>query len=114
MGQTPGSGVAGKTDARKLRAAVAIPNQDLREVSDELWNEDGVWQGPRDLRFFLRTNWYVAAFWWMVLTFITIGIIFGEAEIPGLYAIPLGILAGAAATLFFMFLFSRGWIAEGD
>jgi len=55
-----------------------------------------------------------AALWQLVLTFIAFGGLFGPASIPGLYAIPLALIIGAAANLVVMLLFAHGLIADGE
>ena len=79
----------------------------------DLW-VDGVWVGPRSLRFFLRVNWFLVVAWLLILCGIALAIWIDVAEVPSWSIPPLTIATGTGATLAFMFGFSRGWIREGD
>ena len=84
-------------------------------VTDPGWDDNGVWVGPRDLRHFLRVNWFFVAFWDFVVTFIALAFWFDVAKISSwLLALSLAVVSGGLLTVGFMFSFSRGWIAEGD
>jgi hypothetical protein len=84
-------------------------------VGDPLWDDNGHWVGPRQLRLFLRLNWFFAAFWQLVVTSIALAFWFDVVDISSwLLALPLALVSGALVTLGFMFAFSRGWIADGD
>ena len=51
------------------------------------------------------------AFWQLLLTFLAVGGLW-TSSIPGLYAIPLGLIIGTAANLVVTFLFAHGLIAD--
>jgi hypothetical protein len=81
--------------------------------SHELW-ANGFWQGPRDLRVFVRHN---RGFPWFYLVFYgaAAGVI-SWVEIERWYAFPIAVAIAAGLTLVQTFLFSRGWLgnASGD
>jgi hypothetical protein len=83
-------------------------------VSEDL-SKDGVWIGPRSLPVFLRDNWIFAAFWLFGLTFMAFGFWVTSGGVKSYaLALPLAIATGATVTIVLMFLFSRGWIGEGE
>lgn len=77
---------------------------------ENLWRQDGYWIGPRDLRFFLRRSWPMAALYLLFLTPVTSAMI---ALTLGPSA-PFAITGGVLVWLGLMFAFSRGWVAQGD
>ena len=84
-------------------------------VTDPRWDANGFWVGPRNLRDFLKINWFFVAFWQFVVTFIALAFWFDVANVSSWpLALPLAVVSGGLVTLGFMFAFSRGWIAEGD
>jgi hypothetical protein len=80
----------------------------------EPWDDDGYWQGPRDLRVFLRANSLFATFWALFCIAFASAVIATETSIHGWYGFPFGVVVGGAAWLLFMFLCSHRLLAEGD
>ena len=98
---------------------MASPRQEVREQQPEdLWSDGGVWEGPHDLRFFLRSpgTWFFALWWLFILTFISIAFI--ASVLPpsfwGWFTPLLALAISGPLTLASMFCFSRGWIGDGD
>jgi hypothetical protein len=79
----------------------------------DLW-DDGRWIGPRSLRVFLRVNRGFALLWYLVLAGICWAVWSDVLGAPWFASLPLGLASSTLPTLAFMFLFSRGWISEGD
>jgi hypothetical protein len=94
----------------RLAARIRVYN-----VTMELhgWDSDGHWQGPRDLRTFLRSNRVFAAFWLVVLSGMGLAVATDVVD-SGLTGIPLGLLVAWVVWFAFMYGFAHGWIAEGD
>ena len=90
---------------------------DERIVPDdpEDWWDEGTWKGPRDLRLFLRKNAFFAGFYYVVFWWIALAVL--NDVIPRLWGWYAPILAAGMAlapAALIMFLYSRGWISEGD
>ena len=80
-------------------------------TSGELW-ANGFWQGPRDVRVFVRHN---RGFPWFYLLFY--GVLSGVilwVEVGRWYAVPLAVAIAAGLTFVKTFLFSRGWMGNGS
>jgi hypothetical protein len=95
---------------------MTVPNRDLRaEPPDEpQWSDDGRWEGPHDVRAFLRHNRFFAGFWFIVAAPIGWAMFVSLAPLRDDYAVPIGAFVGVGFWWLFMFLFSHGLIAEGD
>src|SRR4051812_9395314 len=99
-----------------LDQGVIAPHVDARHESSynegvddgDRW-KDGVWVGPRSLRFFLVANGFFVAFWFLVITGIALGFWFDVADVSSwVVALPLAMGAAAAVTAGLLFGFSRG------
>jgi hypothetical protein len=92
-----------------------IPSRDLRAKTREpVWSDDGYWQGPHDVRVFLRHNRFFAIFWFIVAAPIGCAMFVSFAPLSESYSVPIGAILGVGFWWLFMFLFSHGLIAEGD
>ena len=80
---------------------------------EEMW-VDGVWAGPRSLRFFLRANRVFFGIWLFVIGGIALAFWVDVSGVPSWSAPPLAIVTGTGVTVAFMFCFARGWVHEGD
>jgi hypothetical protein len=82
-------------------------------VDEHRWEADGHWQGPHDVRIFLRHNRLFAGFWLPLFLGIAWAV-FTDVTHLGLIEIPLGLFAAGTVWFVFMFGFAHGWIAEGN
>lgn len=80
---------------------------------DEMW-VDGVWVGPRSLRFFLRVNRVLVRIWLFVICGIVLGFWVDVTDVPSWSVPPLTIATGTGVTVAVMFCFSRAWVRDGD
>jgi hypothetical protein len=99
-----------RVPAQRSPLADAEPEAEVEEMC-----VDGRWVGPPSLRLFVRANRFFVAFWFFILTFMSVAFWFDPGGISSLWlAVPLAVITGGTVTLAFMFAFSRGWISEGD
>jgi hypothetical protein len=93
-----------------VRALLANPSA---TAALQGWDSDGHWQGPHDLRVFLRRNWFFAGIWLAIFSGFFL-LVFTDVMHSQRIGIPLGLLVGWVAWFGLMFAFAHGWISEGD
>jgi hypothetical protein len=96
-----------------MSTGTRAPDPEPTASVEEMW-VDGVWAGPRSLRFFLRVNRVFFGVWLLVVCGIALAFWVDGSGVPSWSAPLLAIVTGTGVTVAFMFCFSRGWVREGD
>ena len=94
---------------------MTIPSRDLRaDTTEPHWSDDGYWEGPHDVRVFLRHNRLFAIFWFIFAAPLCWVMFVSFAPLRDDYSVPIGAFVGIGVWWLFMFGFSHRLIAEGD
>jgi hypothetical protein len=82
-------------------------------VEHQAWDSDRRWQGPHDLRVFLRRDRFFGGLWFGFFTGFFL-LLFTDVMHSKLIDILLGLLAGWVVWFGFIFAVAHGWICGGD
>ena len=91
---------------------MTIPNRDLRaDATEPYWSDNGYWEGPHDVRFFLRHNRFFAIFSFICVAPIGWAMFVSFAPLRDDFSFPIGAFVGVGFWWLNMLGFSHGLLA---